>query len=436
MKKYAKIIIILFLLLIIDITVYSSVSFQYDKKQAKKYYESGDYSRAVSLYTNLIERDTNHDGELYISCADTYLAAGDYDSAIKTLNNALEKVTDKNAIKEKINSIKPNTSSKELKLSDDFETFSDSQAALPFSLSISIIILTLISSPAMIVHNKHKERQKKLKMLLFSDIDKCESEKPSNHSFPAEKKIKFDSNADKCKPVNYKGNKPRKVLVNKDFLENVPFELEKSDCDKTSTPKFRKMGDYELELYIAGCNRYVEKKDRNEESEFFNHEHSENNSDLAVAVYPENSTANQNDTKAELSLDNILSTIDKMRQNGWVFEKFISNLLLKNGFSSAEVTSGSNDYGVDVVAENKLGVRYAIQCKCYSNKLNNKPIQEINAGKALYNCQVGVVVTNNFFTDNAVKVAKANGILLWDRYKLTEFINNAINDISSILPDV
>lgn len=117
-----------------------------------------------------------------------------------------------------------------------------------------------------------------------------------------------------------------------------------------------------------------------------------------------------------------LHNVDSMSANGWEFEEYCAKLLLHNGFINAEVTPKSNDYGVDVVATNSDGVRYAVQCKCYSSKLGNAPIQEVAAGKKYYKCQVGVVMTNNYFTDNAINLAENNGILLWDRDKLKSMI--------------
>ena len=123
------------------------------------------------------------------------------------------------------------------------------------------------------------------------------------------------------------------------------------------------------------------------------------------------------------SLQLELNKIDAMVADGWKFEKYIADLLLKVGFASAYTTSGSNDYGVDVVAK-KDGITYALQCKCYSNKLNNKPVQEVLAGMAYYKAHVGIVVTNNYFTENAVQLAIANNILLWDRDKIIEMLRN------------
>ena len=89
-------------------------------------------------------------------------------------------------------------------------------------------------------------------------------------------------------------------------------------------------------------------------------------------------------------------------------------MLRKNEFKNVEVTKGSGDQGVDVLAE-KGGIKYAIQCKCYSSDLGNTPIQEVEAGRIFYGCHVGVVMTNRYFTKGAKELAEKTNTLLWDR---------------------
>ena len=79
-----------------------------------------------------------------------------------------------------------------------------------------------------------------------------------------------------------------------------------------------------------------------------------------------------------------------------------------------EVTKGSGDYGVDILAE-KEGVTYGIQCKCYAEPVGVKAVQEAYAGKEYYDRMVGAVMTNQYFTQPAVEAAKKLKILLWDR---------------------
>lgn len=99
---------------------------------------------------------------------------------------------------------------------------------------------------------------------------------------------------------------------------------------------------------------------------------------------------------------------------GHEFEYFCADLLRKKGFIEVEVTKGSGDYGIDILAE-KDGVTYAIQCKCYTAPIGVKAIQEAYAGRDYYDRMVGAVMTNQYFTSPAVEAAKKLKILLWDR---------------------
>lgn len=98
---------------------------------------------------------------------------------------------------------------------------------------------------------------------------------------------------------------------------------------------------------------------------------------------------------------------------GHDFEYFCADLLRQKGFLDVEVTKGSGDYGVDILAE-KDGVTYAIQCKCYTAPVGVKAIQEAYAGRDYYDRMVGAVMTNQYFTSPAVEAAAKLKILLWD----------------------
>lgn len=117
----------------------------------------------------------------------------------------------------------------------------------------------------------------------------------------------------------------------------------------------------------------------------------------------------------------ILCSVDSM--SGYDFEQWCAKLLRRLSFSSVEVTKSSGDQGVDVLAE-KGGVRYAIQCKCYSSDIGNHSVQEVHAGKSMYNCHVGVVMTNRYFTPAARELARITGTLLWDRDALLEMLES------------
>ena len=114
------------------------------------------------------------------------------------------------------------------------------------------------------------------------------------------------------------------------------------------------------------------------------------------------------------------SDIDLME--GHDFEYYCAELLKRRGFQEVEVTKGSGDYGIDILAE-KDGVTYAIQCKCYAAPVGVKAVQEAYAGRDYYDRMVGAVLTNQYFTQPAVEAAKKLKILLWDRGYLESMID-------------
>lgn len=112
-------------------------------------------------------------------------------------------------------------------------------------------------------------------------------------------------------------------------------------------------------------------------------------------------------------------TLEEME--GHEFEYFCARLLEQRGFEEVEVTKGSGDYGIDILAE-KEGVTYAIQCKRYTAPVGVKAIQEAYAGRDYYDRMVGAVMTNQYFTTPAVEAARKLKILLWDGGYLEEML--------------
>lgn len=191
----------------------------------------------------------------------------------------------------------------------------------------------------------------------------------------------------------------------------------KSDCLNQITGKYANSKQHQLAMYEI----FVEKIEhyRNIFEEETDEFASKAIRDIAHMTGLEYSRANVDETD-----DEIIDPIDEIdNMEGIAFEKVCADILSYNGFKNVEVTQGSGDQGIDVLAE-KDGIKYAIQCKRYSNKLGNTPIQEVHAGRKYYKCQIGVVMTNNYFTKGAVELAEETGTLLWDRDKLIEMMEN------------
>lgn len=107
-----------------------------------------------------------------------------------------------------------------------------------------------------------------------------------------------------------------------------------------------------------------------------------------------------------------MNTVDAM--DGLEFESFCAELLRHLGYENVDVTKASGDQGIDVLAS-KGKTRYGIQCKRQTSSVSNKAVQEAFTGRTFYNCNRAVVMTNNYFTDSAVDLARKCNVELWDR---------------------
>ena len=110
--------------------------------------------------------------------------------------------------------------------------------------------------------------------------------------------------------------------------------------------------------------------------------------------------------------------------SGKDFERFCARVLKKRGYSNLVFTPASNDYGVDIIAESMM-VKLAIQCKRSKNNIGNKAVQEALSGKVYYGCDAAIVVTNRYFTNQAIQTAKATNVILWDRTVLLKMMQEA-----------
>lgn len=115
---------------------------------------------------------------------------------------------------------------------------------------------------------------------------------------------------------------------------------------------------------------------------------------------------------------------DILLMSGLEFEHFCREVLIANGFQSAEVTKSSHDYGGDILAQ-KDQVKYVIQCKKYSSPVGIDAVQQVIGSRSIYNCHVAAVLTNSTFTDSAIKLAEKNNVILWDKTTLEKMIGQS-----------
>lgn len=117
-------------------------------------------------------------------------------------------------------------------------------------------------------------------------------------------------------------------------------------------------------------------------------------------------------------LESGIDEVDKM--SGRQFEDFLKEIFIKRGFTVKD-TAVVGDYGADLILEN-AGSRLVVQAKRWKQNVGIKAVQEAIGSIKHYKAHNGVVITNSYFTDNAIELARSNGIELWDRDKLIELL--------------
>ncbi len=127
--------------------------------------------------------------------------------------------------------------------------------------------------------------------------------------------------------------------------------------------------------------------------------------------------------EARERLADFLATMDPFK-----FEGLIGQLLKEMGYENVEVTSSTNDKGVDVVADIEMGissVREVIQVKRHRTNINRKVLDELRGCLHRFNAMRGTIITTGGFSKGAEAAAferNAAPITLIDGEKLMDLL--------------
>ncbi len=113
---------------------------------------------------------------------------------------------------------------------------------------------------------------------------------------------------------------------------------------------------------------------------------------------------------AEASKETRFQSAAEVPTDPYEYEGYCRDLLELAGWKAWKTPDG-RDQGADVVAEKK-NVVVVLQCKKWNQPIGNKAVQEVVAAKALHSATVGIVVSNQPYTDSAQHLAAANNVLL------------------------
>lgn len=124
------------------------------------------------------------------------------------------------------------------------------------------------------------------------------------------------------------------------------------------------------------------------------------------------------------AIEDTLAEIDNM--NGTRFEEYCMELLELCGllpFCTFYKTPATKDFGADIIITTPYDTKISVQCKRSLKHVALESVQEVIGSKAIYKAKEAIVITNNYFTENAVELANAADVLLIDRDRLIELIN-------------
>ncbi|WP_239984652.1 restriction endonuclease [Lentibacillus sediminis] len=110
--------------------------------------------------------------------------------------------------------------------------------------------------------------------------------------------------------------------------------------------------------------------------------------------------------------------VDKM--SGAAFERYLQVLFKARGYK-ANLTPATGDYGADLVLSFQ-GKKIVVQAKRYKKKVGVRAIQEISSAKSYYKADECWLITNNYYTSQAIKLASSNTIRLIDRDELMKWM--------------
>jgi restriction system protein len=118
-----------------------------------------------------------------------------------------------------------------------------------------------------------------------------------------------------------------------------------------------------------------------------------------------------------------INRIDQM-EDGSEFELYIAKLLVELGYRGVYKTTGSRDFGADVVFIDSLGNQTVIQAKRYStdSSVGLSAVQEIFTSKR-FKARNAIVTATTRFTESCETLAGVNHVLLIDRNDLIKIID-------------
>jgi restriction system protein len=114
-----------------------------------------------------------------------------------------------------------------------------------------------------------------------------------------------------------------------------------------------------------------------------------------------------------------IDAVDKMGSRHFAY--FLEVLFKRQGFTVKETLVVGN-YGADLILE-RSGNRLVAQARRWKNNAGIKVVDDAVAAVKHHHAHNGIIISNTYFTDEAIGLARSNGIELWDRDKLMDLLS-------------
>jgi restriction system protein len=118
--------------------------------------------------------------------------------------------------------------------------------------------------------------------------------------------------------------------------------------------------------------------------------------------------------------------------SGAEFERWLEEFFRKLGFR-VERTPYQGDFGADLIITWN-GIKTAVQAKSGHQNVGVAAVQQIVAAKAFYDCERAMVVTNQYFTPQALILANATGVVMRHRGDLARKLAESVADETAPSP--
>ncbi|MCK8818132.1 restriction endonuclease [Natroniella sulfidigena] len=116
-----------------------------------------------------------------------------------------------------------------------------------------------------------------------------------------------------------------------------------------------------------------------------------------------------------------MKVAEMRKMNPIEFEHYVADMLEQKGYD-CYVTSGTADYGADIIAEDDKE-KIAVQVKRYAknNSVGVEDIYPVHSAINFYECDRAMIITTaTSLTNNARVLARNLGIEVWDSEKLAQ----------------